>query len=305
LSLSLVGAEAVDAGFTVVVCTRDRPDRLTRTLEALERQSFRDFDIVVVDNSENASESLTGCLALEPRFRVLRLKRPGLSRARNEGWRAAETEWVAFLDDDCVPDLDWAEQLNKALGSQPVASLVSGTVRPGSLPAKDYPPVATQAVERDLLLAGRWVRPWHIGLGCTVVPRRVLERLGGFDERLGSGAPEFPSAEDMDFNYRLLIAGGVAHLVPSLRVTHEQWRTREQLGPHYAGYWTGWCGFSMKHLYSSSVVGGLWLWSLGAGGLIRMVASSARRRSLLRFSLALHMGHGILLGTWRGARRRW
>jgi glycosyltransferase involved in cell wall biosynthesis len=31
----------------------------------------------------------------------------GPARARNLGWRTAGTEWIAFLDDDVVPDPDW------------------------------------------------------------------------------------------------------------------------------------------------------------------------------------------------------
>jgi GT2 family glycosyltransferase len=138
-----------------------------------------------------------------------------------------------------------------------------------------------------------------------IIPRRVLERLEGFDERLGAGLKEFPSSEDMDFNYRLLDAGGVAWLVPKLRVTHEQWRSRDELGPHYRGYMEGWCGFSMKHLRSGDAVGGLWLWSLGLRDLLRTLAGSVRRRSLFRFGLAVYKGHGLVLGTWRGVRRKW
>ncbi len=68
------------------------------------------------------------------------------------------------------------------------------------------------------MIGGRWLRPWLIGFTLNQAFRRsTLEQLCGFDERLGAGAPDFLSSEDMDMdiNYRFLRCGGIAALAPA------------------------------------------------------------------------------------------
>jgi GT2 family glycosyltransferase len=161
-------------------------------------------------------------------------------------------------------------------------------------------------VETERVRSGRWTRPWDIGFGvCMAIRRSAIDRLGGWDERLGPGVQDFPAADDMDFNYRFLRSGGVALATPAVRSHHRQWRTLEQLGPVYRGYMRAWAGFAMKHLRQGDVVGGTWLWLLGAADPARMLASAVRRRSVLRLRLAGTKLRGVAAGTVLGASRRW
>src|SRR2546426_1180644 len=67
---------------------------------------------------------------------------------------------------------------------------------------------------------GRFL-PWTVGSGAnTAVQRGWLERLGGFDERLGAGSAG-QSAEDVDLLYRLLCAGSTLRFQPDAIVSHE------------------------------------------------------------------------------------
>src|SRR5919197_4894493 len=100
--------------FAVVISTRDRPDQLRRTLDSLEAQTDRDFDVVVVDQSRPPCQAVSEHDG-PPRVSCLSDDGAGLSRARNIGWRALGTEWVAFMDDDCLPAPDWAAELRAVL----------------------------------------------------------------------------------------------------------------------------------------------------------------------------------------------
>jgi len=291
--------------FTVVICTRNRVGSLGLTLAALESQTECDFSVLVIDQSEGSNPQLerrTG----RPRFAMIRDSGRGLSRARNIAWRSTDATWLVYLDDDCVPEPTWAAELGAALENHPEAQFISGHVDGGSTAPSDHLSISTFLVENEKLLSGRWVRPWDIGLGLLMAIRRsTIEQLGGWDERLGAGTAPFPAAEDMDFNYRFLRAGGVAFITPRIRATHEQWRSAHELAPHLGGYMEGWSGFAMKHLRSGDVLGGLWLWHWGLRDLARMFASAAKRRSPLRLRIAAYKAAGLARGTCRGALRSW
>ncbi len=261
---------------------------------------------MVVDQSPVVNYRLQQRADVDDRLTVLRQEGHGASRARNLAWRRVTTEWVVFLDDDCRPDPDWAEAISAALVACPNAGFVSGEITGAEVSTTEHLPVTTCHVGEERARSGRWTLPWDIGFTASCAIRRsTLQRLGGLDDRLGAGAPDFPSAEDMDFNYRFLKAGGVAFVTPRIRVHHEQWRAGEELASHFRGYAQGWSGFAMKHLRGGDVIGGLWLWSLGVLDLARMLTSALRRRSLFRLRVAASKLQGLVKGTAKGLVYPW
>ena len=306
VAATAAGAPARD--FVVVICTRDRPELVMQTLDALADQDDASFDVLVVDQSTQINDALLARAAADPRLEVvLDTGRSGLSRSRNLAWRAVDHTWLAFLDDDARPAQDWTRELRRVLGRGGQVDFVSGHVEPSDEPSTDdYIAVsaAPQLVEAEV--RGRWTRPWRLGLGIGMVVRRqAVVQLNGWDERLGAGAPRFRAAEDMDFNYRLLRAGGSGLLTPRLRLSHVQWRGVDDLADHYAGYMLGWTAFAMKQIKTGDPVGGTWLWLLGALDAARMTASALRRRSPLRARVARAKLRALVVGTWEGGRANW
>jgi GT2 family glycosyltransferase len=167
--------------------------------------------------------------------------------------------------------------------------------------------VGVQHVSWPRVRSGRWrTPPLAIGQGASfAVQRRVVERLGGWDERLGTGTRPFPAGEDLDFNYRFLRAGGVAYLTPELRVTHRQWRTETDLTRLHAGYLAGNAGCAIKHLRTDDLAGGAWLWLRLAWGVAFMFAGAIRTRSPLHRRLAVAQARGLALGTAEAFRHVW
>jgi len=289
----------------VAVCTRDRGPQLARTLDALRGGTVRDFPILVVDQSTAADPDLERRSADDPLLEVVRDPGHGLSRARNVALRLLDSEWVAFVDDDCLPEPDWAERLGEALSAHPSAALVAGDVAGSGLDG-DYVAASVMRVDRERIRRGRFTHPGLVAFGvCFAVRRSVAEELGGFDERLGPGAPEFPAADDMDFNYRLLRSGAVAYQTPRLRVHHEQWRSPAELPGLYRGYLRAWSGFAAKQIRGGDWLGGLWLWAIGLVDALDMLASALGRRSRTRLRIALAKLRGLAEGTIRGLGRSW
>ncbi|HAM03112.1 MAG TPA: hypothetical protein DCQ30_12940 [Acidimicrobiaceae bacterium] len=218
---------AADGGerLTVVVATRDRPDHLDACLRALAASVAPSDEILVIDSA--SSSTRTSEVAAAHRVRTLRVPAPGASRARNLGWRAAETAVVAFVDDDVRVDPSWAQGMRRAFVAHPEAAFVSGRLslltedlgarRPVAFIDYDQPHVIDSSLVDDL------------GHGANLAIRRsALLAVGGYDERLGPGAT-WPAAEDLDLVDRLLGAGYAGRYEPSALAYHVQWRGRRHL----------------------------------------------------------------------------
>ena len=307
---------------TVAVCTRGRPEQVRATLDALDAGA-PGVALLVVDQGPEPAAALAERAAADGRLRVVHDSGRGLSRARNLALAAARSEWIAFVDDDCLVAADFGAALLAEIAAHPTADWIAGDVRAGrgdrNFPPEsrpysgrnssgsggDVPPVTTFPVDRPLVRRGGRTLPGAIGFGVLFCVRRTTaERLGGWDERLGPGVPDLPAADDMDFNHRLLRSGGTAVLSPAVRAVHDQWRSPDEVVELQRGYSRAWAGFACKHL-ARNAGGGLRLWAWGLVDVLDMAASATRRRSPLRARIALAKLRGLLEGTALGLRRRW
>lgn len=231
-ALDRIGARADTTAeeLSVIVCTRDRPDDLAQCLRALAAQSAPVREIIVVDNSSGRSAQPVA--AQHARVRYVHEPRPGLSVARNAGLAACASELIAFTDDDVEVHPDWSRELVRAFQEAPQADVVTGLVLPASLRteaqrhfqfsmggfgASFLPLHFDQRFFADALPHGPQV--WRIGAGAnTAFRRRVFERVGLFDERLGAGAAG--CSEDSELWYRVLAEGGACLYEPRAVVHH-------------------------------------------------------------------------------------
>jgi glycosyltransferase involved in cell wall biosynthesis len=88
---------------TVIMPTHNRASKIGGALESLLNQSYRNLEVVVVDDasSDDTYKVLTEMQAEDPRLVLLRNeKNLGCSGARNRGLRVATGDYLAFLDDD-------------------------------------------------------------------------------------------------------------------------------------------------------------------------------------------------------------
>src|SRR5688500_18631017 len=103
---------------SVVMPTIGRPT-LDALLDALAvAPGPRPAELILVDDRPSGAPLRPERPGLPP-VRVVRTGGGGPARARNLGWRTARTEWIAFLDDDVVPDPDWYHRLDRDLADLP------------------------------------------------------------------------------------------------------------------------------------------------------------------------------------------
>jgi glycosyltransferase involved in cell wall biosynthesis len=162
-------------GVSVVVPTVGRPS-LAALLTALAagKPCPLPMEIVLVDDRPDRSLPLTVPPGLD--VSVLPGRAAGPAAARNVGWRAAGHDWVAFLDDDVLPDEDWLDRLGADLSDvDDGVGGVQGNLRV-PLPA-DRRPTDWERVTAGLA-DGAWIT------ADMAYRRAALARVGGFDERL-------------------------------------------------------------------------------------------------------------------------
>jgi GT2 family glycosyltransferase len=230
---------------SVVICTRERPDRLEACLRSLDRQQYPRFEVVVVDNAP------PGAAARVPRrHRYVAEPRAGLSWARNAGIAAASGDIIAFLDDDEEPDDHWLAALAGGFARGGDIGCVTGMIVPGRLdtPVQEWfewcgghskgrgfsPAVFSRRGPQSPLFP---LPPFGAG-GNMAFRREALERIGGFDVAMGAGTPARASEDTLALTLVLLAGYRIAY-EPAALVRHDHYADAADLRRQLRGYGTG------------------------------------------------------------------
>jgi glucosyl-dolichyl phosphate glucuronosyltransferase len=214
---------------SLIIITLDRAVLIQRTLEGLTRQTRPMEEIVIIDNGPTA-DTERAVRSFETRLPVRYVAEPerGYGKARNRGLAEAHGGVIYFLDDDCVPEPDWAEVLWQAVAGG-AADLASGSRAPGQpgLAARlEY--LSTDGPVLSPRLAAGPAR--HLSTSNLILRREVVDQVGCFDATL-------TMCEDRDFTTRARKLGFRLLYEPRARVTHYApiYRLPEYLGKmrHY------------------------------------------------------------------------
>ncbi|TCS34700.1 hypothetical protein EDC30_11230 [Paucimonas lemoignei] len=195
---------------SVVLPARGRPGLLNRCLAALMRQTLSPmrYEIIVVDTAPSStSRKVVEHYLTRPGNGPCIIYLPVESRdspgtARNHGWHIARGTLVAFTEEDMIPCRDWLAQGLQAFDG--VAQAARGRV---IMPTAGLP-----TSNEDTLM--KLEQAEFASVNCFFL-KRVLEDLGGFDERFGAAG-----REDADLYFRLLQAEAVIADAPLAVVEH-------------------------------------------------------------------------------------
>jgi len=236
----------------VAVCTRDRPDELRGCLDALRALDAPAPQILVVDNA--SSDERTRLLVEHyPEVRYVREPRQGLDWARNRALLEADTDIVAFTDDDVLVHHGWVAGIRKAFREEPAAVAVTGLVIPAELTAPAqvlfelvggfgrgfHRKWFSAAVDAGEVAAQIYPGTGGAGTGANMaLLRKPALALGGFDPALDVGTPT-GGGGDLEMFFRVIAAGHLLVYEPSAVVRHVHRATMPQLLKQMRGHGTG------------------------------------------------------------------
>lgn len=202
---------------SVVVPARDAAATVEEQLTALRSQRTDvPFDVVVVDNgsTDGTTDVVRRVAASDPRFRLIRAdERPGVNHARNAGIAATEGELLLFCDADDVVADGWIAAMVDAAAS---ADVIGGVLETGRLNSDEARSARPEPHPPGSLPAQLGFLPYAIGANFGVW-RTVAEAVGGFPPT------PLPGGDDMEFCWRVQLAGGRLALAPG-SVVHYRYR---------------------------------------------------------------------------------
>ncbi len=209
---------------SVLIVNFNGESYLQAALDSLRRQTFRDFEVIVVDNaSTDGSADNLNADGL-PGFRLLKQdSNLGFAAGSNVGVTASTAPWVAMLNPDAEAKPDWLDRIMDGISRYPDVRMFTCT---------------QLALGNEALLDGAGDNylgigiPWRGGFGreaselpgegecfspcgaSAVFHRETYLGFGGFDERF------FCYCEDVDLGYRMRLAGERCIFLPQAVVSH-------------------------------------------------------------------------------------
>jgi len=247
-----MGIRSSSPRVSVVVNTYNRAASLHQTLQALRRQNYLNFEVIVV-NGPSTDDTVEVLRRHAAGIRVGSCAQRNLSISRNVGIHMARGEFVAFIDDDAVPDENWLVDAIAAFDSDEIAG-VGGFVFDHTGYELQYSYTVCDRMGNafhnvtvpmpEFCYPGCHRFPALLGTN-SIFRRSALLEIGGFDEQFDY------FLDETDVNVRLIDAGYVLKQIPRAFVYHRYLpshiRNEKRVNTNYAPMIRNRIYFSLKN----------------------------------------------------------
>ncbi|MDP8901377.1 MAG: glycosyltransferase [Actinomycetota bacterium] len=197
---------------SVVICAYNAEATLDECLEHTCKLDYPNLEILVVD--DGSSDATVELALRHPRAKLISIEHAGLSIARNEGFRNATGDLIAYLDSDAYPSPEWPYYLALAMDGPTLGGVGGPNVPPLDDALGAHQVARAPGGPVHVLVSDD--RAEHIP-GCNMAFwKDVLSEVGGFD-------PIYTSAgDDVDLCWRVLDKGWEIGFHPAALVWHHR-----------------------------------------------------------------------------------
>lgn len=219
---------------SVIIPTWNGKDLLKTCLQSLKRQTYKDFEVIVVDNGSNDG-TVEMIKKVYPKSRIFSFDHnKGFAPAVNEGLRNAQGEYLVLLNNDTKMDKKCLEHLMRAVKKKNVGIIATKMLNFYQNDTIDSAGAFITSVghangigwkEKD---GPEFNKPKEVflasGGGC-LIKRSVIEKIGLFDEDY------FAYFEDVDFCLRAQLQGFKTWYEPKAIIYHVHKATSRRIQP--------------------------------------------------------------------------
>jgi glycosyltransferase involved in cell wall biosynthesis len=234
---------------TVAICTWNRADLLSQTLErmtTLEVPSDVEWELLVVNNNctDATEEIVTAYLDRLP-VRKLYEPEPGKSHALNRAVMGATGEYILFTDDDVLVDPRWIASYAEAFRRWPDAVIFGGPILPwfeGTPPdwlSRTFHRIEFAFAALDLGSAFRQFSGDDVPFGANMAVRSAEQKAWPYDPSLGPRPNSGLRGEEITLLKAMLRAGATGWWIPGARVKHFIPKGRQTI-EYVRGWYQGW-----------------------------------------------------------------
>jgi len=232
---------------SVVVPTRNNESTIRMLLDSLKQQEYRDFEVIVVDSSEDKTPEIA---SEYPFVKVVRVPPRGANLARNIGVKLSKGDIIAFTDGDCRVSHDWLKNIAEFFEKHRNTIAVGGSVYTarelkGSIVAEYY----NEALWPMMPIYSSEVKITRENFHKVRVPnsnnlafrRKVFDEGFLFDEEFRGGY------EETELLWRLCLQNYDIRVSPSIKVEHYHTKSLRKLLKRAYNYGRGHYLFYSKY----------------------------------------------------------
>ena len=204
--------------YSIIIPVFNRPDEIDELLNSLTKQSFSDFEVVLVeDGSSKTCQNIAGYYSKQLNLRYFFKENEGQGYARNYGYQRAKGEIFIVFDSDCLIPPNYLQEINSYLELHqvdafggPDAALDSFTPIQRAISHTMTSFLTTGGIRGSKNQIGPY-HPRSFNMGIT---KKVFQKTGGY---------RIPfMGEDLEFSIRIINAGFKTVLIPNAFVYHKR-----------------------------------------------------------------------------------
>jgi len=215
----MMNCKSLNPRISVLVLTRNRLGVLRHCVRSILRQEYRDFEVVILDDGSEKTDTAAAVAAefVDPRVRPYRFdSNSGVAEGRNFLMREARGEILVSIDDDAVFTSDdaldrihrcFAKDATVGTAAFKIINVVNGRRTP-------LVPFSQALLARDPDVVTRPVAVSSFRGGGHAIRKRLFEQLGGYRDDM------FFGEEELDLAYRIIQSGHRIVYEPSVQVDH-------------------------------------------------------------------------------------
>jgi len=208
--------------FSIIIPLYNKEKAIASTMSSVLNQTYRHFEIVVVDDgSKDKSSDIVNSFEDE-RIHYFRKDNGGVSSARNYGIQHASYEWLLFLDADDMLEVNALKTFVELMNQFPHHLVYLGNMKLSNC-------LRCKTMKEFGCVSDNPFKDWMKmrlapEMGTFVMHNSLVERVGLFDERISC-------FEDLEFTSRIMDRESIVYTSRPVKTYQEQYSTLSVI-PH-------------------------------------------------------------------------